>query len=117
MDILVEFLCFLLFGIPSSGIPSSDNFGWVLGGAGEFFNFETCFFGYSLLFCFFCFFYLFNFFWWGGGQGYVLVNSLRYIDSYRYRVSYRFCCQVCFQIIKKKILSNSHPWAHLLRII
>lgn len=66
MDILVEFLCFLLFGIPSSGIPSSDNFGWVLGGAGEFFNFERCFFGYSLLFCFFCFFYLFNFFLVGG---------------------------------------------------
>ena len=84
------------FGIPSSGL---NKFGWVWGGAGEFFNFKRCFLGYSLLFCFFvCLF----FFWWGGGQGYVLVNSLRYIDSYRYRVSYRFCRQVCFQIIKKK---------------
>ena len=91
----------MLFGIPSSGL---NNFGWVWGGAGagEFFNFERCFLGYSLLFRFFvC---LFVFFLVGGGQGYVLVNSLRYIDSYRYRVSYRFCRQVCFQIIKKKIL-------------
>ena len=48
------------FGIPSSGL---NKFGWVWGGAGEFFNFKRCFLGYSLLFCFFvCLF----FFWWGG---------------------------------------------------
>ena len=89
---------------------------WV--GLRNFLILKGVFLDTHFCFVFFCFFYLFNFFLvGGGGQGYVLVNSLRYIDSYRYRVSYRFCCQVCFQIIKKKILSNSHPWAHLLRII
>lgn len=53
----------MLFGIPSSGL---NNFGWVWGGAGEFFNFERCFLGYSLLFCFFvCLFFFFG----GGGRG------------------------------------------------
>lgn len=88
---------------------------WV--GLGNFLILKGVFLDTHFCFVFFVFFIYLIFFWWGGGQGYVLVNSLRYIDSYRYRVSYRFCCQVCFQIIKKKILSNSHPWAHLLRII
>ena len=49
------------FGIPSSGL---NKFGWVWGGAGEFFNFKRCFF-----FFFFFFFFLFFFFFGGGGGG------------------------------------------------